>query len=151
MSSQLADVTSSVRTRSAVPEQSATTEKPETSFQFKMIRLMRDLKDLLLLKSAELYCKLWQELKLEMLKSLKMTCITADNTHIAKLTNAVKVMISKQKQQATALIKAISFTVILQFRVTAAATDFSLIHEVSTCLAREIVIRCFNTTSENHI
>ena len=86
-----------------------------------------------------------------MLKSLKVTCVTADNAHIAKLINAVKAMISKQKQQATALIEAISFAVILQFRVTAAATEFSLICEILTCLAREIVIRCLNATSENHV
>ena len=86
---------------------------------------------------------------MKMLKSLKMTHVTADNAHIAELINAVKVMISKQKQQATAPIKAISFTVILQFRVTAAATGLPLIHEISTHLAREIVIRCFNATSED--
>ena len=113
MSSQLADVMSPAETRPAVLKQPATTEKSDMSSQFKMIRLMRDLKDLLLLKNAELYCKLWQELKLKMLKSLKMTCVTADNTHIVKLINAVKVMISKQKQQATAFMKAISFMMTL--------------------------------------
>ena len=84
-----------------------------------------------------------------MLKFLKMTCVTADNAHIAELINAVKVMISKQKQQATALIEATSFTAALWFRVTAAATESPLVCEISTCLAREIVIRYFNTTSEN--
>ena len=46
---------------------------------------------------------------MKMLRFLKMTCVTADNAHIAELINAVKVMISKQKQQATAFIEAISF------------------------------------------
>ena len=50
---------------------------------------------------------------MKMLKSLEMTRVTADNTHIAELINAVKVMISKQKQQATAFMKAISFMMTL--------------------------------------
>ena len=50
---------------------------------------------------------------MKMLKSLKMTHVTADNAHIAELTNAVKVMISKQKQQATVLMKVISFVTAL--------------------------------------
>src|SRR5947207_1142281 len=86
-----------------------------------------------------------------MSKSLKMTCVTADNTHIAELINAVKVMINKQKQQAATLIRAISFTAALQFRAAVAATEFSSVHEVLMCLTREIVIRCFNTISEDCI
>ena len=116
-----------------------------------MIRLIRKLKDLLLLKSAELYCKLWQELKLKMSKSLKMICVIINNAHIAELINAVKTMISKQKQQMTAFMRANMYTITLWFRAAAAATESLSICEVLTCLVREIVIRCLNMTSEDHV
>src|SRR5204863_3849755 len=95
----------SAETCPAVFKQSAMTEKSHTSFQFKMIKLIKKLKNLLLLKNAEFYCKLWQELKLKMSKSLKMTYVITDNAHIAELINAVKTMISKQKQQTAAFMK----------------------------------------------
>ena len=95
MSSQLTDVVLSVETRPTVPAQSAMAEKPHAPSQFKMARLIKEMKGLLLLKGAEPYHKLWQELKLEVSKSLKMTCIIIDNTHITKLTNIIKKMVSK--------------------------------------------------------
>ena len=95
MSSQLAGITLPAKTYLTVFEQSATAEKSHTSSQFKMIKLIRKLKDLLLLKNAEFYCKFWQELKLKMSKSLKMIYIITNNTHIAELINAVKAIISK--------------------------------------------------------
>src|SRR6266487_1526134 len=85
-----------------------------------------------------------------MSKSLKMTHVIANNAHIAELINAVKTMISKQKQQMTAFMKANTYATVLQFRTTVAATESSSVHEVSTCLVREIIIRCSNTTSEDH-
>ena len=116
-----------------------------------MIRLIRKLKDLLLLKNIELYYKLWQELKLKMSKSLKMTCVIADNAHIVELINAVKIMISKQKQQTTTLMRANMYMTVLWFEAAAAVTESSSVHEVLTCLTREIVIRCLNVTSEDHV
>src|SRR4030095_3130268 len=85
-----------------------------------------------------------------MSKFLKMTHITADNTHIAELINTVKAIISKQKQQTAALMKANTYTAAFKFRVAAAATEFFLICKVSTCLTKEIIVRCFNTISENY-
>ena len=46
-----------------------------------------------------------------MSKSLKMIHVTADNAHIAELINTVKIIISKQKQQTAALMKANTYTV----------------------------------------
>ena len=105
MSSQLISITLSAETCLAVLKQSATVEKFHTSSQFKMIRLIRELENLLLLKNTKFYCKLWQELKLKMSKSLKIIYIITDNAHIVELINTVKTMISKQKQQMTALMK----------------------------------------------
>ena len=48
-----------------------------------------------------------------MSKSLKMTYVTADNAHIAELINAVKAMISKQKQQTAALMRANMYVIAL--------------------------------------
>ena len=125
------------------------TEKSHVSSQFKMIKLIKKLKDLFLLKNAELYCKLWQELKLKMSKFLKMTYVIADNAHIAELINAVKTMISKQKQQMTALMKANTYTAALQFRTAAAATELFSVCEILTHLTREIIIKCSNTIFKN--
>ena len=86
-----------------------------------------------------------------MSKSLKMTYVTVNNAHIAELINAVKIIISKQKQQMTAFIEASMYITTLKFEAATAAAEFLLIHEVSTCLAREIVIRCFNAISEDYI
>ena len=116
-----------------------------------MIRLIRKLEDLLFLKSIKLYYKLWQELKLKILKFLKITHVITDNAHIAELINTVKIIINKQKQQTTALTKINIYAAALRFRATAAVTKFSLIYKVSTHLTREIVIRCFNIISENHV
>ena len=151
MSSQLVSIMSSAKTHFTVSEQSATAEKSHASSQFKIIRLIRKLEDLLLLKSIELYCKLWQELKLKMSKSLKMTCVIADNAHIAELINAVKTMISKQKQQTAAFMKVNMYTAVLWFRAAAAATESFSVCEVLTCLTREIVIRCSNIIFEDHV
>ena len=79
-----------------------------------------------------------------------MIYVIADNAHIAELINVVKIMISKQKQQMTALMRVNMYTIALQFRAAAAVTESLSVHEVSTHLAREIVIRCSNTTSEDH-
>ena len=151
MSSQLASVVLPAETCLAVSEQSATAEKSHMSSQFKMIRLIRKLKDLLFLKSAELYCKLWQELKLKMSKFLKMTYVIADNAHIAELINAVKTMISKQKQQTAAFMRANMYTAALWFEAAAAATESFSVHKILTHLVREIVIRCLNVTFEDHV
>src|SRR5437773_604943 len=85
-----------------------------------------------------------------MSKFLKMTHIITNNAHIAEFINAVKTMISKQKQQMTAFMKANMYMTALQFKTAVAATESSSIHKVSTHLTREIVIRCSNTTLENH-
>ena len=58
MSSQLTGVALPAKTRPAVPEQPAIIEKSHMPSQFKMIKLIRELKDLLLLKNAKLYYKL---------------------------------------------------------------------------------------------
>ena len=150
MSSQLISVTSSAEMCLTVSEQSATAEKSHISSQFKIIRLIKELKNLLLLKNAELYYKLWQELKLKMSKSLKMTHVTADNAHIAELTNTVKTMISKQKQQMTAFMKTNTYVTALWFEAAAAVTESSSVCEVLMHLVREIIIRCLNVTSEDH-
>src|SRR5947207_13085565 len=84
-----------------------------------------------------------------MSKFLKMTHVTADNAHIAELINAVKTMISKQKQQMTALMKINIYVTALQFRTAAAATESFSVCEVLMCLMREIVIRCLNATFKN--
>jgi len=149
MSSQLAGVTSSAGTRPAVPEQPATAEKPHAPSQFKVARLVRDLEGLLLLKGAEPYHKLWQELKLEVSKPLEVTRVTADNAHIAELTNAVKTMVNKQKQQAIAPVGANTYAAALRFGAAAAAIGTPPVREVPTRLAREIVIRCPNATPED--
>ena len=116
-----------------------------------MIRLIKKLKDLLFLKNAELYHKLWQEFKLKMSKSLKMTYVTADNAHIAEIINAIKAMISKQKQQMTALMKTNMYTAVLQFRAAAAMTESLSVCKVLTCLVRKIIIRCLNVISKDHV
>ncbi len=113
--------------------------------------MIRELKNLLLLKSTEFYYKLWQELKLKMSKSLKMTCIITNNAHIAKLINAVKIIISKQKQQTTVLMKVNMYIAALWFRAAAAVTESFLVYEVLTHLVRKIVIRCLNMTLKNHV
>ena len=84
-----------------------------------------------------------------MSKFLKMTCITADNAHIAELINTIKTMISKQKQQITAFVKANLYAAVLWFEAAAAVTRSLSVCEVLMCLVREIIIRCFNATSEN--
>jgi len=116
-----------------------------------MIRLIRELKDLLLLKNAEFYCKLWQELKLKMSKFLKMTHIIVDNAHIAELINTVKTMISKQKQQTAVLMRVNTYAAALWFRAAAAVTKSLLVCKVLMCLTREIVIRCSNMILEDCI
>ncbi len=113
--------------------------------------MIRELKDLLLLKSTEFYCKLWQELKLKISKSLKMICIITDNAHIAKLINTVKTMISKQKQQTAALIRVNIYMIALWFRAAAAVTESFSVHKVLMCLMREIVIRCLNMIFKDHV
>ena len=113
MSSQLADVMSSAETHPAVSEQSATTEKSDMSSQFKIIRLIKNLENLFFLKNVKFYCKFWQKLKLKMSKSLKMTCVIANNIHIIKLINMIKIMISKQKQQAVTLMRANTYVIAL--------------------------------------
>ena len=95
MSSQLIDIVSLAEMHLTVSEQSAMTEKSHMSSQFKIIRLIRKLKNLFFLKNTEFYHKFWQEFKLKMSKFLKMTHVTADNTHIAEFINAVKAIISK--------------------------------------------------------
>ena len=69
-----------------------------------------------------------------------MICVTADNAHIAELINAVKAMISKQKQQTTALMKTNTYMIALQFEAAAAATKSFPVHKVLMCLVREIII-----------
>ena len=86
-----------------------------------------------------------------MSKFLKIIHVIADNTHIAELINVIKIMISKQKQQAAAFMKANMYVIAFQFRIILTATRFSSVHEISTCLARKIVIRCFNMILKNHI
>ena len=86
-----------------------------------------------------------------MSKFLKMTCVIADNAHIVKLMNAVKAMISKQKQQMTAFMRANTYIITFKFEAVTTAAESSSVCEILICLAREIIIRCFNTTSENHI
>ena len=86
-----------------------------------------------------------------MSKFLKMTCITADNAHIAELINAVKAMISKQKQQTAAFIKTNMYVTALQFRAAVAATKSFLVCEISTHFMREIIIRYLNTTLKDHV
>jgi len=113
-----------------VPADPALAEKAHAPSQFKMARLMRDLEDLLLLKSAKPYHKLWQELKLKMSKSLEMTCVTADNAYVAELNNAVKALVNKQKQQTAAPTGAALYTAALHFGAAAAATGSTLVHKV---------------------
>ena len=86
-----------------------------------------------------------------MSKSLKMTCVTADNAHIAELINTVKTMISKQKQQTTALMRANTYMTVLQFRAAVTVTESFSVCEVSIHLTREIIIRCLNTILKNHV
>ena len=78
-----------------------------------------------------------------------MICITADNAHIAELINAVKTMISKQKQQMTALMKVNMYATALWFEAAAAVTESFSVHEVSTCFTKEIVIRYLNMILED--
>ena len=86
-----------------------------------------------------------------MSKSLKMTHVIADNAHITELINAVKAIINKQKQQTTAFTRANTYAAAFKFRAAAAAVEFFSICKVSTYLTREIVIRCLNAISENHV
>ena len=86
-----------------------------------------------------------------MSKSLKMTCVIADNAHIAELINAIKTMISKQKQQMTALMRVNMYVTVLQFRTAAAVTESFSVCEILMHLTREIVIRCLNMTLKNHV
>src|SRR5437773_7037905 len=85
-----------------------------------------------------------------MSKFLKMTHITADNAHIAELINTVKTMISKQKQQMTAFMRVNMYMTALQFKTAAAVTESLSVCKILMCLARKIIIRCLNMTSENH-
>ena len=85
-----------------------------------------------------------------MSKSLKIICIIINNIHIAELINTVKIMISKQKQQAAALMKANMYVTVLQFEVMIAATEFFSVHEILICLTREIIIRCLNVILKDH-
>ncbi len=80
-----------------------------------------------------------------------MTCVIADNAHIAELINAVKIMISKQKQQTTALMRVNMYMIALQFEAAAAVTESFSVCEVLICLVREIVIRCLNMISEDYV
>ena len=84
-----------------------------------------------------------------MSKFLEMTRVIIDNTHIAELTNVIKIMINKQKQQAIAPVEANIYVTILQFKAAAAAIGTPPVREVPTRLAREIVIRCPNATPED--
>ena len=86
-----------------------------------------------------------------MSKFLKMTYVTADNAHIAELINAVKTMISKQKQQMTALMRVNMYVTVLQFEAAAAVTESFSVCEISICLMKEIIIRCSNMTFEDHV
>src|SRR5436190_17518717 len=86
-----------------------------------------------------------------MSKSLKMIYITVNNTHIAKLINMIKAMINKQKQQIAAFIRINTYIAALKFEAATAAAGLPPIHEIPTCFVREIVIRCLNTTPEDHI
>ena len=80
-----------------------------------------------------------------------MTHVIANNAHIAKFINAVKTIISKQKQQMTAFMKANTYMTALQFEAAVTATESLSVCEVLTCLTRKIVIRCLNATSEDCI
>ena len=84
-----------------------------------------------------------------MSKSLKITHVIANNAHIVELTNIVKTMISKQKQQMIDLMKTNTYTAIFKFRAVTAAAESLSVCEISTHLAKEIIIRCFNVISEN--
>ena len=86
-----------------------------------------------------------------MSKFLKMIHIIADNAHIAELINTVKTMISKQKQQTAAFMRANMYAAALQFRAAAAVTESFSVHKVLTCLTREILIRCLNITFKDHV
>ena len=86
-----------------------------------------------------------------MSKFLKMTYVIADNAHIVKLMNTVKTMISKQKQQMTALMKADTYTAAFRFKAVTATAELFSVHEILTHLTREIIIKCFNTISEDYV
>ena len=79
-----------------------------------------------------------------------MTCIIVNNAYIAKLTNIIKAIISKQKQQAVAFIETNIYTTALRFKAATAAIESPLVREIPMHLIREIVIKCLNMTSENH-
>ena len=80
-----------------------------------------------------------------------MIYVIANNAHIAEFINAVKTMISKQKQQMTALMKTNMYTAALQFEAATAVTESSSVHKILTHLTRKIVIRCSNMTLKNHV
>ena len=86
-----------------------------------------------------------------MSKSLKMIYIITDNAHITELINVIKTMISKQKQQTAALMRANTYMTVLQFRAAAAVTESLSVHEILTCLTGEIVIRCLNMIFKDHV
>ena len=86
-----------------------------------------------------------------MSKFLKITYIITNNAHIVELINAVKAIISKQKQQTAAFMRANMYVTTLQFEAAITATESFSVCEVLMCLARKIIIRCLNTTSENCI
>ena len=86
-----------------------------------------------------------------MSKFLKMTCIIANNAHIVELTNAIKAMISKQKQQAAAFMKVNMYMTAFKFETVTVAAESSSVYKILMHLTREIVIKCLNVISENHV
>ena len=86
-----------------------------------------------------------------MSKFLKMTYVIADNAHIAELINAVKTIISKQKQQTAAFMRANMYVTALWFEAAAAVTESSSVCEVLMCLMKEIVIRCLNMIFKDYV
>ena len=60
-------------------------------------------------------------------------------------------MISKQKQQTAVFMRANIYMIVLWFRAAAAVIESFLVCEILMHLMREIVIRCSNIISENHV
>ena len=42
------------------------------------------------------------------------------------------------------------YIIILRFKAAIAVAESPLVYEISTCLVREIVIKCFNIIPEDH-
>ena len=73
-----------------------------------------------------------------------MIYVIINNIHIAELINAVKAMISKQKQQTAASVRVNLYIAVLQFETAITVTESSSVCEILMCLARKIIIRCLN-------